>query len=201
MDPFLTYSANRELREQVWRNYYNRGDNGDEHDNNAIISEILKLRAARAELLGYETHAHWRLEPQMAKTPENAMDLMMKVWPKAVARVREEVADMQQIADAEGAGITIEPWDYRYYAEKVRKAKYDLDFNEVKPYLQTGKTARSHDVGFDRSCTDFSSSKFTMCPCSIPMCASGKSPMPKASTSACGTLTLTLARANAAGPG
>jgi peptidyl-dipeptidase Dcp len=139
MDPFLTYSDNRNLREQVWRNYYNRCDNGDEHDNNAIITAILKLRAERALLLGYPTHAHWRLEPQMAKTPEATMDLMMKVWPKAVARVQEEVADMQQVADAENAGITIEPWDYRYYAEKVRKAKYDLDFNEVKPYMQLEK--------------------------------------------------------------
>ncbi len=139
MEPFLTYADSRPLREKVWRTYYNRGDNGDEHDNNAIIAEILKLRAARAKLLGYETHAHWRLERQMAKTPQAAMDLMMKVWPKAVARVREEVADMQKIADEEGAGIKIEPWDYRYYAEKVRKAKYDLDFNEVKPYLQLEK--------------------------------------------------------------
>ncbi len=141
MDPFLTYADDRGLREQVWRNYYSRGDNGDEHDNNEIIAEILKLRAQRAKLLGYATHAHWRLEPQMAKTPENAMELMLKVWPKAVARVAEEVADMQAVADEElGPGaIKIEPWDYRYYAEKVRKAKYDLDFNEVKPYLQLEK--------------------------------------------------------------
>tara|TARA_R110002049_G_scaffold27321_2_gene94376 strand:+ start:657316 stop:659514 length:2199 start_codon:yes stop_codon:yes gene_type:complete len=139
MDPVLTYADDRQLREEVWRTYYNRGDNGDEHDNNGIITEILSLRAARAKLLGYETHAHWRLQPTMAKTPEATMDLMMKVWPKAVARVREEVADMQAIADKEGAKITIEPWDYRYYAEKVRKAKYDLDLNEVKPYLQLEK--------------------------------------------------------------
>ncbi len=139
MDPFLTYADNRDLREKVWRNYYNRGDNGDQFDNNKIISEILKLRAARAKLLGYETHAHWRMEPTMAKKPEAAMDLMMKVWPKALARVEEEVADMQAIADREQAGITIAPWDYRYYAEKVRKEKYDLDFNEVKPYLQLEK--------------------------------------------------------------
>ena len=136
MDPFLTYAENRELREQVWRNYYNRGDNGDAHDNNGLIAEILKLRAVRAKLLGYPTHAHWRLEPQMAETPEAAMELMMRVWPKAVARVREEVADMQRIADEEGKGISIAPWDYRFYAEKVRKDRYDLDFNEVKPYLQ-----------------------------------------------------------------
>lgn len=139
VDPFLTYAENRSLREQVWRNFYNRGDNGDQHDNNAIISEILKLRAVRAKLLGYETHAHWRLEPQMAKKPEAAMELMLKVWPKAVARVAEEVADMQDIADQAGDKITIEPWDYRFYAEKVRKLKYDLDFNEVKPYLQLEK--------------------------------------------------------------
>ncbi len=139
MDPFLTYADNRDLRETVWRNYYNRGDNGDAHDNNAIISEILSLRAARAKLLGYKDHAEWRLEPTMAKTPAATMDLMMKVWPKAVARVREEVADMQTIANSENANITIAPWDYRYYAEKVRKDKYDLDFNEVKPYLQLEK--------------------------------------------------------------
>ena len=139
MEPVLTYSQDRGLREQVWRTYYNRGDNGDTQDNNEIIAAILKLRAERAKLLGYETHAHWRLEPQMAKTPENAMNLMLQIWPKAVARVKEEVADMQAIADAEGSQITIEPWDYRYYAEKVRKAKYDLDFNDVKPYLQMEK--------------------------------------------------------------
>ena len=139
MDPFLTYSANRKLREQVWKNYYSRGDNGGEHDNNETISAILKLRAERAKLLGYETHAHWRLEPQMAKVPSATMDLMMKVWPKAVARVKQEVADMQAIADKEDEKITIEPWDYRYYAEKVRKEKYDLDFNEVKPYMQLSK--------------------------------------------------------------
>lgn len=139
MEPFLTYSDNRELREKIWRNYYGRGDNGGENDTNEIITAILKNRAIRAELLGYKTHAHWRLEPQMAKTPENAMDLMLKVWPKAVARVKEEVADMQAVADQEGANIKIAPWDYRYYAEKVRKAKYDLDFNEVKPYMQMDK--------------------------------------------------------------
>ncbi|MEZ6092275.1 MAG: M3 family metallopeptidase [Pirellulaceae bacterium] len=130
MDPFLTYVDNRKLREEVWRTYYNRGDNGDEYDNNTLIAEILRLRRTRANMLGYPTHAHWRLENTMAKTPEATMDLMMKVWPKAVARVEEEVADMQKIADQEGANIKIEPWDYRYYAEKVRKAKYDLDFNE-----------------------------------------------------------------------
>jgi peptidyl-dipeptidase Dcp len=139
MEPFLTYSDRRDLREKVWRTFYSRGDHGDAHDNNAIITEILKLRAERAKLLGYQTHAHWRLENSMAGTPERAMELMEAVWKPAVARVREEVADMQAVADKEGAKIKIEPWDYRYYAEKVRKAKYDLDQNEVKPYLQLEK--------------------------------------------------------------
>ena len=136
MEPFLTYSDRRDLREKVWKTYYSRGDHGDAHDNNALITEILKLRAERAKLLGYQTHAHWRLENTMARTPERAMQLMEAVWKPAVARVHEEVADMQAIA---GASIKIEPWDYRYYAEKVRKAKYDLDQNEVKPYLQLEK--------------------------------------------------------------
>ena len=139
VEPFLTYSDRRDLRRQVFNKFVNRGDEGDEHDNNAIIPEILALRAERAKLLGFETHAHWRLQNTMAKTPERTLELMEAVWAPAVARVREEVADMQAIADAEGAGVTIEPWDYRYYAEKVRKAKYDLDENEIKPYLQLDK--------------------------------------------------------------
>jgi peptidyl-dipeptidase Dcp len=139
IDPFLTYSERRELREKAWRMFINRGDGGDAHDNNAIITEILGLRAERAKLLGFATHAHWRLENTMAKTPERAIELMEAVWKPAVARVREEVADMQALADKEGAKIKIEPWDYRYYQEKVRKARYDLDQNEVKPYLQLEK--------------------------------------------------------------
>ncbi|HYV10529.1 MAG TPA: M3 family metallopeptidase [Pyrinomonadaceae bacterium] len=139
IDPFLTYSDRRDLREKAWRMFVNRGDNGDEHDNNAIITEILQLRAERAKLLGYPTHAHWRLENSMAKTPERAMELMEAVWKPAVARVHEEVADMQALADKEGAKLKIEPWDYRYYMEKVRKAKFDLDQNEIKPYLQLEK--------------------------------------------------------------
>ena len=139
IDPFLSYSDRRDLREKAWRMFVNRGDNGGEHDNNAIITQILQLRAERAKLLGFPTHAHWRLENSMAKTPEKAMELMEAVWKPSVARVHEEVADMQALADKEGAKIKIEPWDYRYYMEKVRKAKYDLDQNEIKPYLQLDK--------------------------------------------------------------
>jgi peptidyl-dipeptidase Dcp len=139
MDPFLTYATDRALREKVWRTYYSRGDNGDEHDNNAVIAEILALRDERVGLLGYDTYAQWRLEDRMAKTPEAALGLLEAVWPAALARVEQEVADMQAIADGEGAGITIRPWDYRYYAEKVRQARYDLDSDEIKHYLRLDK--------------------------------------------------------------
>ena len=139
MDPFLTYSTERDLRKQVWTNYYSRGDNNDEYDNKEIIAEILKLRRERVELLGHKNYAEWRLQDRMAKTPENALNLMEAVWPAAISRVAEEVADMQTIADANGDNITIEPWDYRYYAEKVRVAKYDLNSDEVKQYLQLDK--------------------------------------------------------------
>lgn len=139
MDPFLTFSDERELREKVWETYYSRGDNGDEQDNNALITKILQLRQERIQLMGYENYASWRLQDRMAKNPENAMGLLMKVWPAAIARVEEEVADMQALADAGGANITIKSWDYRYYAEKVRIQKYELDSEEIKQYLQLDK--------------------------------------------------------------
>ena len=134
VQPFLENSTHRDLREKVWRAFTKRGDNGNANDTNATIAEILKLRQDRAEILGFPTHAHYRMADTMAKNPDKAMDLMMKVWPAAVARVKEEVADMQAIANADN--ITIEPWDYRFYAEKVRKAKYDLDQEAIKPYFQ-----------------------------------------------------------------
>lgn len=139
MDPFLTYSTERDLRKKVWTNYYSRGDNNDEYDNKALIADMLKLRRERVELLGHNNYPEWRLQDRMAKNPENALALMEAVWPAAIARVAEEVADMQAVADANGDNITIEPWDYRFYAEKVRKAKYDLDSDEVKQYLQMDK--------------------------------------------------------------
>ncbi|WP_164116295.1 M3 family metallopeptidase [Sphingorhabdus sp. Alg239-R122] len=156
MQPTLQYANNRALREKVFKAYAGRGDNGDANDTNAVIEEILKLRQQRAELLGFKTHAHYRMADTMAKDPDKAMDLMMKVWPGAKARVKEEVADMQAIADKEGAGITIEPWDYRYYAEKVRKAKYDLDESEIKPYFELNNmvdamfdaAGKLYDMGF-----------------------------------------------------
>ncbi len=138
VEPFLTYADRRDLREKVWRMFVGRGSAGGT-DNHPAIAQILALRAERAKLLGFPTHAHWRLDDSMAKTPARALELMEAVWKPAVARVREEVAAMQALAAADHPGITIEPWDYRFYAEKVRKAKYDLDEAEITPYLQLEK--------------------------------------------------------------
>ncbi|PTL74950.1 M3 family metallopeptidase [Vitiosangium sp. GDMCC 1.1324] len=136
---FLTYLDNRALREKVWRNYDSRGDHGDAHDNNAIVSEILALRAEQARLLGYPTYAHRQLEGTMVATPERALKLLMDTWAPSVAQVRADVAGMRALAQRSGLTEDIAPWDYRYFAEKVRKAKYDFDDNEVKPYLQLEK--------------------------------------------------------------
>lgn len=136
VDPFLTFADDRGLREQVWKAFKGRGDNNDANDTKETIARIVALRAERAKLLGYESHAHWRMQGTMAEDPARAQELMMRVWPAAVARVREEVSDMQAIAEREGATITIEPWDYLYYAEKVRQERYDLDQNEIKPYFE-----------------------------------------------------------------
>ncbi len=140
VDPVLTFATDRGLREKVWRTFVNRGDNKDANDTNATIARIVKLRADRAHLLGFRTHADWRMQDTMAKTPAAAMDLMMRVWPAAKARVGEEVRDMQAIADRGAAKsctkITIEPWDYRFYQEQVRKSRYDLDQAQLKPYFE-----------------------------------------------------------------
>lgn len=138
-EPFLVYAENRPLRQKVWEMFVSRGDLGGDTDNNKIASEILQLRYQRARLLGFESHAHWQLAETMAKTPANATELMEKVWKPAVGRVAEEVEDMLAVARERGEDLTIEPWDYRFYAEKVRKKKYDLDAAALKPYLQLDK--------------------------------------------------------------
>ncbi len=136
VDPFLTFSSNRALREKVWRAFVNRGDNGNDNDTNAIIAEILPLRAERAKLLGFPSHAHWRMSDTMAKEPSRAIELMDKVWPVALKRVSEEVADMQKLAEKEGAKFSIQPWDYRFFMEKVRKQRFALDQSELKAYFE-----------------------------------------------------------------
>lgn len=134
--PFLTYSDNRKLRKQIFDAYTNRGNNGNENDNNKILAEIVKLRADRAKLLGYKTHANIILEPRMAKVPENAINLLNKVWEKAIPVAKDEVVEMQKIIDKEGGKFKLEPSDWWYYAEKLRKQKYDLNDSELRPYFK-----------------------------------------------------------------
>ncbi|UPT69283.1 MAG: M3 family metallopeptidase [Flavobacterium sp. JAD_PAG50586_2] len=139
IEPFLTFSNNRELREKAFKIFTSRGDNDNANNNNKVLVQILKLRAEKAKLLGFKTFADWSLSNTMAQKPQNTLDLMMSVWTPAVEKVHSDVAEMQKMVDAEGGKFKIAAWDYRYYSEKVRKAKYDLDQNDLKPYLQLEK--------------------------------------------------------------
>jgi peptidyl-dipeptidase Dcp len=136
IEPFLQFSARRDLREQAFKAWVKRGENGNAHDNRAIAAETIALRAERAKLLGFPTFAAFRLDDAMAKTPENVRDLLDKVWVAAVRRAGEERERLEAAARAEGQNIRVEAWDWRHYAEKVRKAEYDLDESAIKPYLQ-----------------------------------------------------------------
>jgi peptidyl-dipeptidase Dcp len=136
MFPFLTYSENRKLRKQLYNAYTNRGNNGNEFDNNKVLADIIKLRAERAKLLGYKTHADYSLELRMAKTPDNVFKLLDNLWEKAIPVAKDEVTEMQKIIDKEGGKFKLEPSDWWYYAEKHRKAKYDLNDSELRPYFK-----------------------------------------------------------------
>lgn len=133
--PFLQYADNRELREKIFSAYISRGNNGNEHDNKEIIKKIIALRTERANLLGYKTHADYILEDNMARVPANVYDLLNKVWEPALEAAKREAAELQQIIDEEGGGFKLAAWDWRYYAEKLKKRKYDLDENELRPYF------------------------------------------------------------------
>ncbi|NRB61304.1 MAG: M3 family metallopeptidase [Winogradskyella sp.] len=135
MYPFLTESNRRDLREKLYKSYVMRGDNGNKTDNKEVAAKIAKLRAERAQLMGYETHAHFVLEERMLKTPEEVYNLLMQLWKPALERAKVEVADMQAIVDAEGHDFKIAAWDWWQYSEKVRKARYNLDEAALKPYL------------------------------------------------------------------
>jgi peptidyl-dipeptidase Dcp len=136
IEPFLTFSSRRDLREQAFRAWASRGDGGGATDNKAIITEMVSLRAERARLLGYETFAAFKLDDTMARTPENVLGLLDEVWPPALARAAAERDDLQAEAQAHGDNIAIEPWDWRYYAERVRQARHDLDEATIKPFFQ-----------------------------------------------------------------
>jgi len=135
MYPFLTESTQRDLREKLYNSYVMRGDNNNDTDNKEIAAQIAKLRAERAQIMGYKTHAHFILDDNMLKTPEEVYDLLYKLWKPAVKRAKVEVADMQAVADSEGHDFKVAAWDWWHYSEKVRKEKYDLDESAIKPYL------------------------------------------------------------------
>jgi peptidyl-dipeptidase Dcp len=135
MIPFLQYADNRDLRKKLYDAYLNRGNNGNEYDNNQILADLVRLRADRAKLLGYKTHAHINLENRMAKTPENVFSLLNGLFARSQKVAIRERSEMQKIIDSEGGKFSLEPQDWWYYAEKLRKAKYDLDENELRPYF------------------------------------------------------------------
>jgi len=135
MTPFLQYAKNRELRRRLFEAYLSRGDRYNEYDNKEIIKKIIALRTERAKLLGYPTFAHYAIETNMARTPEKVEEFLMELWQYALKRAKAELAEMQQIADEEGADFKIAPWDWWYYAEKLRQKKYDLKDDEVRPYF------------------------------------------------------------------
>ena len=135
MYPFLTESTRRDLREKLYNSYVMRGDNNNETDNKKIAVQIAKLRAERANIMGYKSHAHFVLDENMLKTPEEVYDLLIQLWKPALKRAKIEVADMQAVADSEGKDFKIAAWDWWHYSEKVRKEKYDLDESAIRPYL------------------------------------------------------------------
>src|SRR5271165_2300521 len=136
VEPFLQFSARRDLREKAFRAWASRGENGGATDNRAIAAEMVRLRAERARLMGYETFAHYRLADTMAKTPQAALDLLESVWTPGVSSARREQEALQAIVAGEGGNFAISPWDWRHYAEKRRKAEFDFDEGAIKPYLQ-----------------------------------------------------------------
>jgi peptidyl-dipeptidase Dcp len=133
--PFIQFAENRELREKLYKGYYMRGENGNEFDNSNIVAQVISLRVERANMLGYPTHAHYVLEDNMAKTPDAVNTFLKKLWDPSILRAKAEAKDMQKMIDKEGGKFKLASWDWWYYSEKVRKDKYDLDEEMLKPYF------------------------------------------------------------------
>ena len=138
MIPFLQYDNNRDLREKIYRAYYMRGNNGNANDNNAIVEKMVKLRAQKAQLLGYKSFADYIIDDNMAKIPGNVYDFLIKLWNPSLPMAKKEVAEMHKIIDRKGENFKLQSWDWWYYAEKVRKEKYDLDDSALRPYFSLG---------------------------------------------------------------
>ncbi|GIU18626.1 dipeptidyl carboxypeptidase II [Shewanella sp. c952] len=140
--PFLTYADSRELREKIYKGYVERGNNNNAHDNKKILAKMAALRAERAQLMGYKTHAHFVLEERTAQTPENVYGLLNKVWPAALAQAEAEVADMQALIDSEGGDFKLAGWDWWYYSDKIRVAKYSFNEQQTRPYFSLENTLK-----------------------------------------------------------
>jgi len=138
--PFTKYADDRELRKALYLGYTNRASNGNEFDNKKVLAEIASLRVQKAQLMGYKSHAHFVLEERVAKTPAAVYELLNKIWPTALAKAKVEVADMQKVVDSEGGNFKVAAWDYPYYAEKIRKARYDIDEEQTRPYFALEST-------------------------------------------------------------
>ncbi len=133
--PFLQYADNRELRKKIWTAYQNRGNNGNATDNRINVIQLTNLRAEKAHLLGYKSHAHFVLEERMAKTPERVYELLDQLWKPALEKAKAEEADIKKLMVADGINDAVQPYDWRYYTEKIRKQRYNLDEQEIKPYF------------------------------------------------------------------
>ncbi len=136
VEPFLASAERRDLRERAWKSWVSRGDNGNGHDNKALIHEILRLRGERARLLGFANHAEYQLADTMARTPQAGLDLIRAVWQPALAAAHRDRERFQRLIDAEGGGFQLAAWDWRFYAEKLRRAEYEVDEGALKPYFQ-----------------------------------------------------------------
>lgn len=134
--PFLQYADNRDLREKIFNGYINRGNNGNENDNKEVVRKLLKARLEKAKLMGYDNYASFALQDRMAKTPEAVYDLLNQIWTPTLAKAKEELADIQAEIKKDGKDFTAEGWDWRYYADRAKKAKFSLDENLVRPYLK-----------------------------------------------------------------
>ena len=134
--PFLQYAYNRDLREKMYKAYINKGDNDDKNDNKAIVNKLVNYRIERAKLLGYPNHAAYVLDENMAKNPETVMTFLEKIWTRGLAQAKKEVSDMQEMINAEGKNFKLEAWDWWYYSEKVRMARFNLDESETRPYFK-----------------------------------------------------------------
>lgn len=134
--PFLQYADNRDLREKIFKGYINRGNNGNEYDNKEVVRKLLKARLEKAKLMGYENYASFALEERMAKTPDAVYKLLDQIWTPTLSKAKEELADINAEIKKDGKTFTSEGWDWRYYADRAKKAKFDLDENQVRPYLK-----------------------------------------------------------------